>query len=107
MAESPKPQAWTRSELLSLVSVSGTLAGLCITIVAFINTSERVRSTVVDDMLVISASAFLGCIYLIVCALRVKNPQRAARLLRLVDILFLSALSAMTFAGFVMVYSIW
>jgi hypothetical protein len=109
MTESTESQSWAREELLSLLSVSGTLAGLCITVVAFMNTANRAQRavTVVDDMLAICAAAFLICIYLIFWALKTEHPKRASRLIKIVDGLFLSALTSMTVAAFIMVYTIW
>jgi hypothetical protein len=63
---------WGRQELLSLLSTSGALAGLCITIVALMNTFDKARAAVsiVDDLLAVCAAAFLSCIYLILWTLR-------------------------------------
>ena len=96
-----------REELTSLLSLCGTLAGLCIGIVAFINAAGRGAATRVDDVLAVCAATFLLCIYLIVWALRSRAPRRAAVLARSVEIFFLCALTVMTGAGFVMVYAIW
>jgi hypothetical protein len=106
MAEPYETQTWARDELLGLLSVSGTLAGLCITIVALLNATSKGAATIADDMLAICASAFLACIYLVFWTLKTNNRKRAWMLMRFIDVLFLSALSAMTLAGFVMVYTI-
>jgi len=98
-----------REELLHLLSVSGTLAGLCITVVALMNTFSGIRSivTVVDDMFAACAATFLLSIYLIVWALRTRKPHVATFLTRVVDRLFLLALTAMTVAAFILIYTIW
>ena len=59
-----------RDELTSLLSLCGTLAGLCIGIVAFINASSRGAATLIDDVLATCAATFLLCIYLITFAFR-------------------------------------
>jgi hypothetical protein len=105
--ESPESTGWSRSDLFNLLSVSGTLAGLCITIVAFINLNGKGPSTIVDDVLVLCAAVFVTCIYLIVWSLRHFGTPRAAFLVRIVDVLFLAALTVMTAAGAIMVYTIW
>lgn len=99
---------WLRDELLQLLSLSGTLAGLCITGVALFHTIGRgtLPGTLADDMLAISALFFLLCSYLIFFALRVAREDLAQRLERLVDALFLLALTGMVAAGFVMVYTV-
>ena len=96
-----------RDELTSLFSLCGTLSGLCIGIVAFVNASGKSPATVVDDVLASCASAFLLCIYLIAWALRTSAHHRAVVLAQVIEVLFLVTLTVMTVAGFVMVYTIW
>jgi tellurite resistance protein TehA-like permease len=99
---------WLREELLQLLSLAGTLAGLCITGVALFHSIGRgtVPGTLADDMLAVSALLFLLCTYLIFFALRVAREELAQRLERAVDALFLLALTGMVAAGFVMVYTV-
>lgn len=96
-------------ELLSLLSTSGSLAGLCITIVALMNTFNKARAAVsiVDDLLAICAAAFLSCIYLILWALRSRRTSLSVVLIRVVDGVFLLATTTMTIAAFLMVHTIW
>jgi hypothetical protein len=96
-----------RDELTSLLSLCGTLAGLCVGIVAFINASHRGAATAIDDVLAVCAATFLLCIYLITFALRTRSHKRAALLAHVVELLFLATLTVMTIAGFVMVYTVW
>jgi hypothetical protein len=96
-----------RDELTSLLSLCGTLAGLCIGIVAFINASHRGGETLIDDVLATCAAVFLLCIYLITFALRTRSGSRAALLTRVIELLFLATLTVMTIAGFFMVYTVW
>ena len=103
-----KPNSWERTELLSLLSASATLAGLCITIVALMNAVNKANSlaTVVDDIFAACAAAFLMCNYLIFWALRSRNKTLADVLTKTVDALFLLALSGMTLAAFIVIYTI-
>lgn len=98
-----------REELLSLLSTSGALAGLCITSVALMNSFDKTRSgvSIVDDMLAVCAAAFLLCIYLIFWALRSRKPSLSLVLIKVVDGVFLLAMTAMTIAAFIMVHTIW
>ena len=96
-----------RDELTSLLSLCGTLAGLCIGIVAFINASSRGAATLIDDVLATCAATFLLCIYLITFAFRTRSRKRALLLTQVVELLFLATLTVMTAAGFFMVYTIW
>jgi hypothetical protein len=100
-------QAWARHERLSLISLAGTLAGLCITIGALLYGANKSSTTVVDDVLAICAAGFVGCIYLTFWALQTTKSGRALLLIKCADVLFLSALTVMTLAGFIMVYEIW
>ncbi len=92
-----------------MLSVSGALAGLCITIVALMNTFDKTRAAVsiVDDMLAVCAAAFLLSIYLIFWALRSRRASLVAALIKVVDAVFLLAMTSMTIAAFIMVYTIW
>lgn len=109
MPERQTPVPWERAELIGLLSAAATLAGLCITVVAFMNTGDRARSaaSIVDDVLAVCAAAFLLCTYLIFWALRSRSPALSASLNRIIDVVFVLALSAMTLAGFLLIYTIW
>lgn len=100
---------WRRQELLSLLSTSGTLAGLCITVVALMNTFDRSRAavTIVDDMFGVCALAFLFCIYLIFWAIRSRKFPIIELLIKAVEGIFLMAMTFMTVAAFLMMYTIW
>jgi len=109
MGNSQSSANWAREELLSLLSICGTLAGLCITIVALMNTFYKAQASasVIDDAFAFCAAGFLLCIYLIFWALRTRRTAIVAVLLRVVDGLFLLALTSMTIAGFAMIYTVW
>jgi len=99
---------WLREELLHLLSVSATLSGLCVAIVALMNTFSRGAevATIADDIFAVCALVFLICIYFIFAALRTRNGQLLQRLVKVVDIFFVVGLTAMTFAAFIMVYTL-
>lgn len=100
---------WLREELLWLLSLSGTMAGLCVTGVTLFHTvgRESTVSTLADDMLAVCALLFLLCTYVVFIALRTKRPGLAAALDKAVDVLFTLALTLMVGTGFVMVYTVW
>lgn len=109
MTHEPNSVNWRREELLSLLSTSGTLAGLCITVVALMNTFDKTQASVsiVDDMFGICAVAFLLCIYLIFWALRSHSATLSVVLIKTLEGVFLSAMTLMTVAAFFMIYTIW
>ena len=105
---SSRQTKWMREELLHLLSVSGTLAGLCITGVTLFHTIGRpsLPQSLADDLLAISALLFLVCTYAIFIALRTQRESLAVLLEKVVDVLFLLALSGMVGSGFIMVYAL-
>ena len=108
MRNEPRQATWIRQELLHLLSVSGTLAGLCITGVTLFHTIGRpsIPQTLADDLLAISALLFLLSTYAIFVALRTKRQALAVLLEKIIDALFLLALSGMVGSGFIMVYAL-
>ena len=87
--------------MLQLLSLSGTLAGLCITGVTLFHTlgSVSVQDTLADDILAISALMFLLCTYIIFFTLRTQQESLALTLEKAVDTIFLLALTGMVTAG--------
>ena len=104
-----RPTAWLREELLNLLSVSATLAGLCVTVVALMKTLGRNSSsaTIADDMFAVCSLLFLANCYLIFWALKTSKPALSNLLVSMLDVVFLVALTLMTGAAFVMVYTVW
>lgn len=105
----PPSTTWQRTELLQLLSLSGTLAGLSITGVTLLHTlgKSTMVQTLADDALALSALLFLVCTYTIFFALRTSRPALARQLESAADALFLVALTGMVAAGFIMVYTVW
>ncbi|MCC6847221.1 MAG: hypothetical protein IT294_01880 [Deltaproteobacteria bacterium] len=110
MPRDERQAVWVRDELLHLLSVSGTLAGLAVTVVAVMHSFGSVdaaATTAIDDLFAVCALIFLLCTYGIFAALRLQ-PSRFARLLvRVIDGAFLVGLTLMTAAAFLMVYTVW
>lgn len=100
---------WQRDELLHLLALSGTLAGLSITGVTLLRTLGKafVVQTIADDVLALSALLFLLCTHAIFFALRTRRSALARTLENVADALFLFALTGMVAAGFIMVYTVW
>ncbi len=98
----------SRELLLRLLPVSASLAGLSIGAFTLFRLSEKSLRLVnfADDLLVICAVLFLLSTYLIFWALRSRNLERTRRLARLVDVVFLIALTALVGVGFLLVYAL-
>lgn len=105
----PSNGTWLREELLHLLSLSGTLAGLCITGVTLLRTLGKVSmaETIADDVLAVSGLLFLLCTYSIFVDLRTRKTAFRLVLEKIADTLFLLALTGMVTSGFVMVYTVW
>jgi multisubunit Na+/H+ antiporter MnhF subunit len=99
---------WLRDEMLHLLSLSGTLSGLCVTGVTLFHTTGKasLQETLADDILAISALMFLLCTYMIFFTLRTKRESLALALEKVVDAIFLLALTGMVISGFIMVYNL-
>jgi hypothetical protein len=100
---------WTREELIQLLTLSGTLAGLSVTSVSLLHTlrSSSLSTTVVDDVLAITAVLFLLCCYICFFALRFNRHKAIKKLIWIADILFFLALTSMVVSGFLMLYTLW
>ena len=109
MTDSQDQSQRQRDELLQLLSVSATLAGLCVTVVALMKTlgDTHNAATIVDDMFALCALIFLSTTYLIFWALKTGRPGRVKLLVKLLDISFLVGLTLMTAAAFILVYTVW
>ena len=98
---------WLRDEMLHLLSLSGTLSGICVTGVTLLHTAGKasLQETLADDILAISALMFLLCTYMIFFTLRTRQESLALTLEKVVDTIFLLALTGMVTSGFIMVYN--
>ena len=98
----------TRELLLRLLPMSASLAGLSVGAVTLFRLTDKSVSlaTLADDLLVICAALFLLSTYLTFWALRSRKLGRARWLARLVDGVFLVALTGLVFVGLVMVYAL-
>ena len=108
MSQSPRENDRLREELLVLLPLSGTLAGLCIgaiTLFHFSNPFAKV-SSITDDILAICALIFLISIYVIFWALRTRQPLHMTMLVKLIDSIFLLGITALVGVGFIMVYAL-
>ena len=96
-----------RDVLLSLLSTSGTLAGIAVGLVGLINTrADSDASTLADDILMLSALGFLVVCYLIFFAIRKIDSPAAQKMIQLIDVIFLLSLTLIVFSGFIVAYEL-
>jgi hypothetical protein len=86
-----------RDVLLRLLSVTASLAGLCIAALGFLEAGARpeLEGSYADEFIAVDALLFVSCVYLILWALRTGSPERAAKLSRIIDVVFLFALTSL------------
>ena len=95
-----------RDVLLRLLSVTASLAGLCIAALGFLEAADRseLDHSYADELIALDAFMFVSCVYLILWALRTSRAHLAARLARVVDIVFLTALTTLLLASGYIIY---
>jgi len=96
-----------RQLLLSLLSTSGTLAGLSMALVGIVNlrvVNTKVE-TLADDMFLFSSLGFLVVCYLIFFTLRRLQSARVQYWTNAIDVVFLSSLTLLVMSGFVVLYA--
>ncbi len=98
-----------REELLHLLSLSGNMAGLCITgVTLFYTVGHASRSaTIADELLVICAIVFLSCAYFIFFALRMRETRLTVTFENIADTLFVVGMTLMVATGVIMAYTVW
>jgi len=95
-----------RDVLLRLLSVTASLAGLCIAALGFLEAAERrqLDHSYADELIAFDAFLFVSCVYLILWALRTSKVARAAKLARVIDVVFLFALTTLLIASAYIIY---
>ncbi len=91
-----------------LLSAATSMTGICVGLLGAVNAFSRSQNieTFADDVLAMNALLFLVCCYLIVWGLRANSRHLTARLLRIVEYIFLGAMSLLVLIGFFVVYSV-
>lgn len=109
MSRRDQQRPWLREELLHLLSLSGNMAGLCITgVTLFYTVGHASRAaTIADDLLAFCALVFLSSAYLIFFALRMRDTRLTVMLERMADTLFVVGMTLMVATGVLMAYTVW
>ncbi|MGN6512434.1 MAG: hypothetical protein ACTHKZ_02510 [Lysobacteraceae bacterium] len=93
--------------LLSLLSTSGTMAGISLALVGIAHyriVSTRVTS-VADDIFLFASLGFVAVCFMAFFAIRHLQSPRLGRWTDLIDITFLASLVLLAVGGFVTVYA--
>jgi hypothetical protein len=97
-----------RPTMLSLMSTSGTLAGLSLALTSIVNLriSQTNLGSLADDMFLFSSLGFLIVCFFTFFGLRHLHSERMIRWTGAIDYIFLGSLLLLVLAGFVTVYEI-
>ena len=107
MLKNLKDPKEARDAMLSLLSTSGTLAGIGVGLVGFINVGRGgTAATLADDILLLSALGFVIVCYLVFFAVRNLSAASTWRMLAVIDVVFLGSLTLMVLAGFIVAYAL-
>lgn len=93
--------------LLSLLSTSGTMAGISLALVGIVNLriiSTKVASAA-DDIFLFASLGFVIVCYMTFFAIRHIQSPRLTRWTDVIDLAFLASLTLLVMAGFVTVYA--
>lgn len=93
-----------RDLLMSLLSTSGTLAGISIGLASMTNARADKVATIADDLFVLCAAGFLIVCWLAVAVTRNLSSPRLRRWTNALDALFLGSLTLLVICGFLVVY---
>jgi hypothetical protein len=93
--------------LFSILSTSGTLAGLSLALVGIVNlkVANTKIETIADDMFLFSSVGFFAVCYIIFFTLRQHQAEKVLYWTKLIDVVFLSSITLLVVAGFVVVYT--
>ena len=93
--------------LFSLLSTSGTLAGLSLALVGIVNLkiANTKVETIADDMFLLSSVGFFVVCFIIFFALRQQQSEKVQYWTNFIDVVFLSSMTLLVMAGFVVVYT--
>ena len=93
--------------LFSLLSTSGTLAGLSLAFVGIISikVANTKVETIADDLVLLSSVGFFAVCYIIFFTMRQHHPEKIRYWTNVIDVIFLFSITLMVMAGFVVVYT--
>jgi hypothetical protein len=94
--------------LFSLLSMSGTLAGLSLALVGIVNLkiANTKIETIADDVFLLSSVGFFAVCYIIFFTLRQHPVEKVLYWTNLIDVVILSSMTLLIMAGFVVVYTV-
>jgi hypothetical protein len=105
---SPEDEQWYHWHLLTLLSVSAAMVGVCLTAIGLVGILKSLRAfeVVVDDCLAVAALLFMGSTFLSFLGLRTRLRQRWPGFSLTVDLLFCLGLVVLVTASMLLTWAV-
>lgn len=110
MAErSPEDEQWYHWHLLTLLSVSAAMVGVCLTaigLVGILKWTAKMEQIIVDDLLAVAALLFVGCSFLSFLGIRTRIRKKWNGFSLAVDVLFCLGLLVLVAASLLLTWTV-
>ena len=109
MAErGPDDEQWYHWHLLTLLSVSAAMVGVCLTAIGLVGILKSLREleVFIDDLLAVAALLFMGCTFLSFLGLRTRLRHTWRGFQLTVDALFCLALVVLVSASMLLTWAV-
>ncbi len=105
---SPEDEQWYHWHLLTLLSVSAAMVGVCLTAIGLVGILKQLHEleVIIDDILAIAALLFVGCSFLSFLGIRTHIRRRWNGFSLTVDILFCLGLLALVSASMLLTWAV-
>ena len=106
--KSPEDEQWYHWHLLTLLSVSAAMVGVCLTAIGLVGILKQLHKleVIIDDMLAIAALLFVGCSFLSFLGIRTQIRKKWQSFSITVDVLFCLGLLALVSASMLLTWAV-
>jgi hypothetical protein len=105
---SPEDEQWYHWHLLTLLSVSAAMVGVCLTAIGLTGILKSLRELelIVDDLLAVAVLLFVGCSFLSFLGIRTRIRNSWQGFSLTVDVLFCLGLLVLVIASLVLTWAV-
>jgi hypothetical protein len=107
--QTPEDEQWYHWHLLTLLSVSAAMVGVCLTaigLVGILKWAAKLEQIVVDDMLAVAALIFVAVSFLSFLGIRTQLRKKWRGFTLTVDILFCLGLLVVVLASMILTWAV-
>jgi hypothetical protein len=106
--DSPEDEQWYHWHLLTLLSVSAAMVGVCLTAIGLVGILKSLHKLemIVDDMLAVAVLLFVGCSFLSFLGIRTRIRKKWQGFSLTVDILFCLGLLVLVAASMLLTWAV-